>query len=386
MSKAWQWALWVMFLVAISGCESPSPTHYQTPLKPGTTSTVTNTAHPSVTNPPLTSVTISNEMEIAPPTPLTPPPKQEKKGFAWPTNWVNVWIPLESWGKYNNLEKYRVVASNPHPYYQFLTERGAISLKVGTRVAYLNGLECWLGFAPQVFNGIPCVHWLDAKKVLQPLLQPFQLPADPGTGLIKTSGTIVIDAGHGGGDGGAKNMYNSHNEKEYTLDCALRLGRILQTNGWRVVFTRMNDIEVSLSERVAIANRANADLFISLHFNSGDANHDLNGIETYCLTPTGMPSNLVRNNEDDVELSFPNNAYDEQNIQLGARLHRAIVLTSEANDRGLRHARFMSVLRGQNRPAVLIEGGYMSNPTEARKIASADYREKLAIAIAEGLK
>jgi N-acetylmuramoyl-L-alanine amidase len=100
----------------------------------------------------------------------------------------------------------------------------------------------------------------------------------------------------------------------------------------------------------------------------------------------GLPSSLVRDYEDNVQQSFPNNAYDEQNLQIAYRLHRSVVEALCEPDRGVRRARFMGVLRGQNRPAVLIEAGYLSNAIEAKKIASADYRQKLAEAVARGLE
>ena len=153
-----------------------------------------------------------------------------------------------------------------------------------------------------------------------------------------------------------------------------------------MVLTRTNDVDLSLGQRVAAAERAKADLFISLHFNSGSANHELAGVETYCLTPTGMPSSLVRTYEDDAKQSFPNNAFDEQNYQIAYRLHRELVQSLGMPDRGIRRARFMSVLRAQNRPAVLIEGGYLSNPIEAKKIATAEYRQALAEAMARALE
>ena len=138
-------------------------------------------------------------------------------------------------------------------------------------------------------------------------------------------------------------------------------------------------------DRIAVAENSHAALFLSLHFNSGGSNRELAGIETYCLTPTGMPSHLVRGYEDDLRQAFPNNVYDEQNLMLAIRLHRSLLRHTGTADRGLRRARFMAVLRGQHRPAVLIEAGYLSNPLEARRIATAEYRQRLAEAVAEAL-
>ena len=135
-----------------------------------------------------------------------------------------------------------------------------------------------------------------------------------------------------------------------------------------------------------MAEAHHADLFVSLHFNSAAPDHRQSGLETYCLTPTGMPSTLTRGYSDVWTDNYPNNFYDVENLQLATRLHAAVLTASSAEDRGIRRARFMGVLLGQHRPAVLIEGGYLSNKIEAEKIESGAYRQKLAEAIANALR
>jgi N-acetylmuramoyl-L-alanine amidase len=103
------------------------------------------------------------------------------------------------------------------------------------------------------------------------------------------------------------------------------------------------------------------------------------------MTPVGLPSTLTRNYDDDIDRAFPNNAHDHANLQIALRVHRALLEASGAQDRGVRRARFMGVLRGQNRPAILIEAGYLSNPDEARRIATPAYRQRLAGAVAAAL-
>src|SRR6185369_12046675 len=119
--------------------------------------------------------------------------------------------------------------------------------------------------------------------------------------------TIVLDPGHGGADSGTRSAQNRL-EKNYTLDWAIRTERLLTNAGCRVFLTRRNDVDTSLAERVMLADRVHADLFISLHFNSTFPQTQASGIETYCLTPTGMPSTLVRGYTDDERALFPNNA------------------------------------------------------------------------------
>jgi N-acetylmuramoyl-L-alanine amidase len=172
-------------------------------------------------------------------------------------------------------------------------------------------------------------------------------------------------------------------EKEFTLDWARRVGALLTANGWRVFLTRTTDRDLSISNRIAFAEAQKASLFLSLHFNSSAPNDQQSGLETYCLTPTGMASTVTRGYGDDPALAFRNNAFDAQNLQLALRVHRALLQVNGRHDRGVRRARFLGVLRGQNCPAILVEGGYLSNPEEARRIADPAYRQRLAEALVQ---
>jgi N-acetylmuramoyl-L-alanine amidase len=314
--------------------------------------------------------------------PVAPQPPNLAPGSVrpeWPSNWVNAWIPLESWSQFNGIEKPRRLYGGAESTYQLLTRNGAMSIQMGSQTLRFGGVDFWLGFAPRLIQGLPYVHAVDARKTLQPLAgRMWTLP--------QSNRTVVIDAGHGGKDSGAKSCINGEYEKHYALDWARRLERLLQTKGWNVVMTRTNDTFLSLSERVAVAEQANAALFLSLHFNSGSGNGRLAGIETYCLAPTGMPSSLNRGYSDDVRECHPNNAFDDENLHLATVLHRSLLSAVGAADREVGRARFFGVLRGQNRPAVLIEGGYLTNPDEARKIATSAYRQQLAEGIAKALE
>lgn len=337
---------------------------------------------------PIRTEVLAPEMEVAPASSVeattTEAPALAATSTAflqasWPAQWTNTWVSAQSWGNFNDAVSFTRAGDSINPTFKIQTPAGVFLLKVGSRIAEFEGYDCWLGFAPQLIGGVPYVHWLDAQKTLQPLARLANYCCENGR-------TIVIDAGHGGRDIGAAGVSGAYNEKDFTLDWALRLQRLLKSHGWNVVMTRTNDVDLDLGERVAIANQANADFFLSLHFNSGSPNRELAGVETYCLTPTGMPSHLTRSYEDDVRQTFPNNKFDEQNVQAAVRIHRVLLQASGATDRGVRRARFMTVLRGQNRPAVLVEGGYLSNPAEAQRIASASYRQVLAEAVARGLQ
>ena len=241
-----------------------------------------------------------------------------------------------------------------------------------------NGTEIQLGFAPEFIDDQIFVHGLDLQKNLEPLLR--------GSPLEFGNRVIVIDPGHGGANVGTHSVLDGRFEKEFTLDWALRLAPLLATNGWQVFLTRTSDVDVALSNRVAFAEAHHADLFISLHFNSA-LNPDQRpaGLETYCLTPAGMPSTLARG-PDIWSQVFPNNAFDDQNLQLAVRLHSAILRATGLEDRGVNRARFIGVLHRQHCPAVLIEGGYLSNPHEAKLIENPEFRQKLAEAVADALR
>jgi N-acetylmuramoyl-L-alanine amidase len=256
---------------------------------------------------------------------------------------------------------------------------GTFTCRAGSQIAHWAGIELRLGFAPQWIDRQPYLHALDLKKTLQPLLAGVPLTCS------NSKPVLVLDPGHGGEDAGARSVLGHDWEKQFTLDWARRVQLLLATNGWQVFLTRDNDCELSLSNRVAFAQLHRADLFLSLHFNSAPADPAQAGLETYCLTPAGMPSSITRGYDDDPALVFPNNAYDTQNLLLALRLHQTLLQANGNLDRGVRRARFLSVLRTQQRPAVLVEGGYLSNRREARLIADPAYRQKLAEAVARGL-
>lgn len=289
-----------------------------------------------------------------------------------------LWIPAERWVRENHLGVLRETSATPVPTYALTTTRGLLRFQIKSLIAKWNGLDFHLGFEPQLIGGQPFLHTLDLEKNIMPLLQPFAVPT-------RTNRVLVIDPGHGGRNTGTESVFGNANEKVFTLDWARRLGRVLETNGWRVLLTRTNDADVALSNRVAFAEEHQADLFISLHFNSAAPSREQAGLETYCLTPAGMFSTLKRGYEDDPALVFPNNAFDEANFQCALNIHRALLKGAGLADRGVRRARFLGVLRGQNRPAILIEGGYLSNPREARRIADPAFRQKLAQAVADAL-
>lgn len=287
-------------------------------------------------------------------------------------------VSLNRWAAQNGLRDLRTIPLSPAPAYAVVTAQGNFAVQVGKLAAFWNGLEVRLGFLPQQIGNQIFLNALDIKKVLEPLARG--IPLATGSNRV-----IVLDPGHGGSNLGTRSATDGRYEKDFTLDWARRLTPLLEQNGWRVFLTRTNDAEMSLLERTEFADACEADLFLSLHFNASGGSSEPAGVESYCLTPTGMPSSVTRGYADDVRAVYPNNAFDAANLLYAVRLQRAMLTVSGTADRGVRRARYQSVLCGQNRPAVLIEGGYLSNPAEARRVADPAYRQKLAEAIAKAL-
>lgn len=172
----------------------------------------------------------------------------------------------------------------------------------------------------------------------------------------RSGGTIIIDAGHGGHDrGGVPGQRIS--EKDKTLDVAQRLRAILRGAGYRVVMTRDSDVFVPLGTRVAIANSYRGAAFVSIHFNCAPRS-GANGIETYY--------------------------YRGDSASLAARIHRNVVAGAPSENRGIRRRGFY-VIRKTAIPSVLVECGFLTNPTEGRLATTAQYRQQLAEEIARGI-
>lgn len=170
--------------------------------------------------------------------------------------------------------------------------------------------------------------------------------------------TVVLDPGHGGWDkGGLRNC--KVQEKKMTLETALLVRDRLEVEGLKVVMTRSTDVYISLSERVEIANDQRKSIFVSIHFNA-DYGGAGRGIETYC------------------------SRYSSSGMDLRHAIHTQLIRRTGARNRGERRAGYY-VLRHADNPAVLAECGFLSNPREANKIATEEYRQLLADGIAEGI-
>ncbi|MBI1840474.1 MAG: N-acetylmuramoyl-L-alanine amidase [Verrucomicrobia bacterium] len=235
-----------------------------------------------------------------------------------------------------------------------------------------NGVWVWISAPVVMRDHEALLPSLDLGSTFAPLLA-----------AKKTSSpvrVICLDPGHGGDDTGKRE--GSRFEKQYTLLLAQEVSRLLVKSGYKVVMTRSTDKRVELNDRPLIARRANADLFISLHFNAADV-PSAQGIEVYCLTPVGASSTNAGGEGADSPAA-PGNRCDERNVQLAYALQETLVQKLGREDRGMRRARF-AVLRGATMPSALIEAAFMSHATECRCVYSSVERSRLAQAIVQGI-
>ena len=189
---------------------------------------------------------------------------------------------------------------------------------------------------------------------------------------------VVIDAGHGGRDEGAK--CKGVLEKTLTLDVALRLERILNARGFSTVQTRTEDVFVSLAERSQIANRVqDPAIFVSIHFNQGNG-RETAGIETF------YADNKVPSITDWTWVGFFSRPEPfDMGEDLAAEVQYAAILKTGARDRGIR-ARHLYVTRHTRLPAVLVEGGFITNRMESHLLNEEHYADTLAAGIADGIE
>ncbi len=240
----------------------------------------------------------------------------------------------------------------------------------------LSGVKVYLGAAVIEDNGRMFVAKRDFDKTIAPILAPQAVS-------VPKIRTIVLDPGHGGRDPGNLNSKARLFEKTLTLDVVKRLKAILETQGYRVLVTRTKDTFMDLDERSAFANRAKADLFVSVHFNGAESTAAA-GLETYCLTPAGQFSTNDPKRKASDTGAEAGNANDRWNILLGYYLQKTLVDKLDGEDRGVRRARF-KVLCDLACPGALVECGYLNNPAEAARIANPVHREKIAQSIADGI-
>jgi N-acetylmuramoyl-L-alanine amidase len=168
--------------------------------------------------------------------------------------------------------------------------------------------------------------------------------------------TVVIDAGHGGQDVGGQ--WGRVYEKHLALDTAVRLERHLKNMGYRTVMTRRSDYFLTLPQRCQIANRYRDAIFVSIHFNY-TWKQEVSGLETFYFNSEGQ--------------------------KIANQVQNSLVRFTRSIDRNEKFARFY-VIRNTKMPSILVEGGFVSNEAERKRMKTARFREALARAIADGIR
>lgn len=276
-----------------------------------------------------------------------------------------------------------------------------INLMVGDTLVLVDGNPVHLKSPVHFYQGAVVVPYKFKEQVLDVLFkrEPTYKRAAASLGKIKK---IVIDAGHGGNDPGAIGRTGLR-EKDVNLDIAKRLAQLLKSDGASVVLTRSIDRFIPLSQRVEIANRSKADLFISIHSNASRVRR-LNGFEVYYISwkvddskraltaaRNSIPDFLSTNSFYNSSLNLKTIVWDmiyadnrAEAIELSRAICRSVDCNLDAEVLGVKNANF-EVLRGTQMPAVLIETGFVSNYEEERMLKNSYYRQKIAESISEAI-
>lgn len=217
--------------------------------------------------------------------------------------------------------------------------------------------------------------WLQLLPDVPRAWKPARQTADDEDGL----GIVIIDPGHGGQDSGT--VHNGILEKDLALDIARRIERLLLAKGVSTLLTRTGDNYISLAGRAASANRERDGVFVSIHFD--EAQPAAAGVETYYAAHQAAPLPMIAS-----WLPFLQTAptadgnFDSQS--LAGFVQEALVTKTQAVNRGTRAEQFF-VIANVRHPAVLVEGGFLTNKEDVMKLTNGEYREQLAGAIGDGV-
>jgi N-acetylmuramoyl-L-alanine amidase len=232
-------------------------------------------------------------------------------------------------------------------------------------------LLAWLG----LFLLAGSFVWLQLTAVPRSLTR-LELPPPPAGPFA----IVVLDAGHGGQDSGT--IKNGLMEKDLALDVAHRVERLLRQFGLVPVLTRSDDTFISLQNRATIANSQPDSVFVSIHFDEAGRSA-ATGIETYYAAhPNSLPERVAS------WLPFLQRTSSEppnlESQSLATFIQESVVVHTQATNRGTRPQQFYVITNVQH-PAVLVEGGFLTNKDDVTKLTNADYREEMAAGIAQGI-
>ncbi len=273
-----------------------------------------------------------------------------------------------------------------------------VNLMVGQDLVLVDGYPRHIKHNVEFYQGVLVVPEKFRGEILDKVF-PLACPINAAV-MPPTIRKIVVDAGHGGYDPGTHGR-SGIQEKEINLDIAKRLARVLNCEGVEVVLTRPSDNFVSLERRVQIANRAKADLFISIHSNANRV-RSLNGFEVYCISDSG--NSWRSKNSKGEALPVAPSSYQQmspalettlwdmiynyqkaQSVDLAESICRAVSGSSGPKVIGTKSAGFY-VLKGTQIPAVLIEVGFLSNTQEEQHLKNSGYRQEIADLIVSGIR
>jgi N-acetylmuramoyl-L-alanine amidase len=279
-----------------------------------------------------------------------------------------------------------------------------INLRVGDNMVLVDGVPEYINSPVDIYLGAVVVPSKFKEQVLDVLYKtPSGRTELAGqTASISRLRTIVIDAGHGGKDPGTIGK-SGLREKDVNLDIAKRLAKMLKDAGVNVIMTRSNDSFVPLSRRAEVANRAKADLFISIHANANRV-RSLNGFEVYYVSTKANDSKRAQESARNVALDLDRSYFAGNSLTLKAIIWDLLYTYNRAESvelcrslcrnigrdlntkvRGVKNANFQ-VLRDARMPAVLIEIGFLSNPGEERQLKNNFYRQEVAEALKQGIE
>ncbi|HEX3029349.1 MAG TPA: N-acetylmuramoyl-L-alanine amidase [Clostridia bacterium] len=256
----------------------------------------------------------------------------------------------------------------------------SILMKIGETEASVNGVGKDTGASPILINGTVMVPLRFTAEALHTNVKwdgstatafVGSIPATTGTSTSRGGDDfrgriVVIDAGHGGSESGA--VEEGLQEKNFNLDIAKRLNTLLASAGIKTYMTRTDDSYVDLYDRSGLANKVNADLFISIHNNAVDNNSSVAGSMT---------------------LYYPSNDRAKNGVTpkgLATIVQNELTSSLGTKDLGIISRPNLAVLRTTNMPAIIAEIGYMTNHNELLRLESSDFRQQSAAALSKAVQ
>ena len=281
---------------------------------------------------------------------------------------------------------------------------GTVKFRVGSEYGLSEGSLVRLGAKTRLTNGSVQV-FLPAKDYLERLTlssapNGVPVPAPVSAPVYHQIHRVVIDAGHGGEDTGAVSPYGLK-EKHVVLDVAGKVKKMLESRGLEVVMTRSADVFIPLAERAKIANKQNADFFVSIHANAS-LTRSLQGFEIYYLSEATDDAALAVERAENSVVRFESERHEssktlktiywdlresenrKESLRIAQQVMNAVAGSVKVAAQRVKSANFY-VLKWTECPAVLIETGYLTNKEDERRLRNPAYKQDLANAIVEGI-